>query len=70
MSSAPAGPVPARPKCASLRGKRPACGLVDDDRLPAGGPGGREPDLEPGWLRPPVHDWHCADGGHEWRETG
>jgi len=43
---------------------------VDDDRLPAGGPGGREPDLEPGWLRPPVHDWHCADGGHEWRETG
>jgi hypothetical protein len=28
-----------------------------------------EPDFELGWLRAPVHDWHCADCGHEWRET-
>ena len=41
-------------------------GFVDYDRLlELGG----EPDFELGWLRPPVHDWHCADCGHEWRET-
>jgi hypothetical protein len=68
MSSAPDKPAPACPKCASPRVKRLIYGLIDYDLLLELGPEG--PDFELGWLRPPVHDWHCADCGHEWREPG
>jgi hypothetical protein len=48
--------------------KRLIYGLIDYDLLLELGPEG--PDFELGWLRPPVHDWHCANCGHEWREPG
>jgi hypothetical protein len=66
MLPTPAKPVPACPKCTSPRVKRLIYGLVDYDfMLELDG----EPDFELGWLRSPMHDWHCVDCGHEWRET-
>lgn len=59
-------PAPPCPRCSSRRVKRLVYGLVDYDMLLELGNG--EPEFEFGWLRPPVHDWHCADCGHEWRD--